>query len=93
MGSRKALSELRLVICMSLSSSSSDMHDLTLWSKVWGCRGGDPHTVGNILLQYTGQKCSEARVFTKVVFEIIVPLFLSSKRVSRFQVSSVKCFY
>ena len=39
MGSRKALSEWRLVICMSFSSSSSDMHDLTLCSKAWGWRG------------------------------------------------------
>lgn len=38
MGSRKALSEWRLVICMSFSSSSSDMHDLTLCSKAWGWR-------------------------------------------------------
>lgn len=39
MGSRKALSEWRLVICMSFSSSSSDMHDLTLCSKAWGWGG------------------------------------------------------
>lgn len=39
MGSRKALSEWRLVICMSFSSSSSEMHDLTLCSKAWGWGG------------------------------------------------------